>query len=297
MNRVFTCALTLLIISPGAARKKPLTPALETLVGTEREFAATSLREGIRASFMKYFADDGISLSPAPHLYKKTARKSPPPANPLARTLYWEPIFADIASSGDLGCTMGPSRYRDASKADTTVSYGFFFSVWKKGHDGAWKVAVDVGSGSTKIVEEYFGRSLETITHVSYHASRKRTSAASLRRELMALDRAFGKNAVRRGALEAYRSVLDPHVRALRDGLVPLSGKEDMLAYLVRGTAVRIPQPMDAGASKGGDFGYTYGSFSEKVGAKNPSGYYVRVWRRDGKGAWRIRCEVAEPAQ
>jgi len=290
-------ALLFLLLFPGADQKKPLPPALEKLAATEREFSATSLREGIRASFMKFFADDGVSLSPKPHVYKNTARRTPAPANPLARTLYWEPVFADIASSGDMGCTMGPSRYRDASKADTVVQYGFFFSVWKKQKDGAWKVAVDVGSGSTKIVEEYFGRPLETMPHAAYKPPRKRPDMKSLRRELMALDRQFAKNAPGSGAVSAYRAILDPHARMLRDGLVPLAGTDDILAYLVRGTAVRMPEPMDAAASKAGDFGYTYGSFRENAKAKNPSGYYLRVWRRNAKGAWRMACEVAEPAE
>jgi len=297
MNLLNSAAMVLLLLSPGADQKKQLSPRLEALAGTEREFAATSLREGIRASFMKFFADDGVSLSPKPHVYKKTARQSPPPANPLARTLYWEPVFADIASSGDLGCTMGPSRYRDASKADTVVQYGFFFSVWKKQKDGNWKVAVDVGSGSTKIVEEYFGRPLETLPHPAFKPPRKRPDMKTLRRNLIALDRQFAKNARNTGAVTAYRTILDPHARMLRDGLVPLVGKDDILAYLVKGTAVRIPLPIDGGVSRAGDMGYTYGSFNESGNAKTPSGYYVRVWRRDAKGAWRISCEVAEPAE
>lgn len=297
MNPLIATALALLFLSPVADQQKPLPPALRALVNTEREFSATSLREGIRASFMKYFADDGVSLSPKPHVYKKAAGQTPAPSNPLARSLYWEPVFADIASSGDIGCTMGPSRYRDASKADTVVQYGFFFSVWKKQKDGTWKVAVDVGSGSTKVVEEYFGRPVETMPREAYKAPQKRPDPKSLRRELMALDRLFAKNAVKRSVVESYRGILDPHARALRDGLVPLVGKEDVLAYLVKGTAVRIPAPIDAGASKAGDFGYTYGSFSENAKAKSPSGYYLRIWRRNAKGAWRIACEVAEPAE
>jgi len=297
MSSLISCTLAVLLLVPGAQQKKPPTPALETLVAAEREFSGTSLREGIRASFMKFFADDGVSLSPKPHPYKKTARNSPPPANPLARTLYWEPVFADVASSGDLGCTMGPSRYRDASKPDTTVSYGFFFSVWKKQKDGTWKVAVDVGSGATRIVEEYFGRPVETVPHEQYSPPRRRPDAKAIRKELMALDRTFGGNVVRRGAVEAYRAVLTTHARVLRDGLVPFSGKDDILAYLVKGTAVRVPQPMDAGVSKSGDFGFTYGAFRAKAGAKNPSGYYLHVWRKDARGAWRLECEVAEPAE
>jgi len=138
---------------------------------------------------------------------------------------------------------------------------------------------------------------VETMPHAAYKPPRKRPDAKALHRELMALDRTFAKDAARNGAVKAYRAILDPHARALRDGLVPLVGKEDVLAYLVRGTAVRNPQPMDGGGSKAGDFGYTYGSFGGKGKATPTSGYYLRIWRRNAKGAWRIACEVAEPAE
>jgi ketosteroid isomerase-like protein len=144
--------------APGGAQEKNLSAPLDALVKTEREFAATSLKEGILASFMKYFADDGISFSPKPHIYKETEGKTHPPANPLARTLYWEPIVADVASSGDLGYTMGPFSLKDRGKQDAPLWYGFFFSIWKKQKDGTWKVAVDLGTGSTNVVEKYFGQ-------------------------------------------------------------------------------------------------------------------------------------------
>src|SRR5512135_3391182 len=153
--------LALLLLSPGSTGSpEDLPPGLSPLVSAEREFAATCGREGIRASFMKYFADDGISLAPVPHNYKKTAASTPPPADPLARTLSWEPILAGASSSGDLGFTMGPSVYRDRSDADAAARYGFYFSVWKKQHDGSWRVAVDVGSGASSAVAKYFGRPL-----------------------------------------------------------------------------------------------------------------------------------------
>jgi ketosteroid isomerase-like protein len=266
-------------------------------VKTEREFAATSLRKGIRASFMKYFADDGVSLNPKPHLYKESVAKSPPQANPLARTLYWEPVVADIASSGDLGYTMGPSSYRDSTKPGSEVQYGFFFSIWKKQKDGSWRVALDVGSGSSKVVEQYFGQSVTPAEHESYKGRGKTPDSKALRRELLTLDAAFARSAGRGDVRNAYRDVLDVHARALREGLAPLTGKDAILAYLVKGTAVRLPEPMDAFASKAGDLGYTYGAYRRDGKSKAPSGYYSRVWRRNGTGVWKLVFETASPAE
>jgi ketosteroid isomerase-like protein len=287
--------LLAILFQVGAVQQKNLSPALSSLVITEREFAATSLKDGIRASFMKYFADDGISLSPKPHIYKESASKTPPPQNPLALTLYWEPIVADVSSSGDLGYTMGPASLKDSAKQDTPVWYGFYFSIWQKQKDGTWKVAVDAGTSSTKAVEQYFGQQLAPAIHESIKSRGKTAGGKASARDLLSLDRRFSKSVMTGGVRSAYQKVLDPQARALRGGLVPLTGKDAILAYLVKGTALRSLEPMHAGVSRAGDMGYTYGAYRESDKAKDSSGYYARVWWRDAKGTWKIVFESASP--
>ncbi|HMK38940.1 MAG TPA: DUF4440 domain-containing protein, partial [Bacteroidota bacterium] len=174
-----------LLLAGEGNQHKSLSPALSSLVESERAFAATSLKEGTRSSFMKFFADDGISISPKPHVWKESASKTPPPANPLAKTLYWEPIVADVSSSGDLGYTMGPASLKEKEKQDAPVWYGFYFSIWKKQKDGSWKVAVDVGTSSTKVVEEYFGKEVTPALHSAFKPVGKTTQGEPAARELL----------------------------------------------------------------------------------------------------------------
>jgi hypothetical protein len=129
-------ALLLSFPLTGLAQQVSNSPALSSLVNTEREFAATSLKEGIRASFMKYFADDGVSISPKPHIYKETALKTPPPKNPLARRLFWEPVVADVSSSGDLGYTMGPASLKDSAKQEAPLLVRVLFFDLEKAEGG-----------------------------------------------------------------------------------------------------------------------------------------------------------------
>jgi ketosteroid isomerase-like protein len=281
---------------PGVAQHKNQSTPLSSLVSTEREFAATSLKEGIRASFWKYFADDGISISPKPHIYKESALKTPPPAHPLARTLYWEPIVADVSSSDDLGYTMGPASLKDSAKGDAPTWYGFYFTIWKRQKDGNWKVAVDIGTGSTNVVEKYFGRPLAPALHAVFKSRGITAGGKAASRELITLDRAFSQTAIKGGGRGAYQKLLDAHACAMREGLVPITGKEAILAYLVKGTSLRSLEPMRAEASAAGDLGYTYGAYREKRNANDPSGYYVRVWRKDAKRKWALVVEVASPA-
>jgi hypothetical protein len=285
------------LFQAGVAQKKHLSLQLSSLVQTERDFAATSLREGIRASFMKFFADDGVSLAPKPHLYKESAKKTPPPPNPLARTLYWEPMLADVSSSDDLGYTMGPSSLKDPEDRAVPVRYGFYFSIWKRQKDGRWQVEVDVGTGSTIVVEKYFGKPFTPPSHAAFKPRWAIAGGKTASRELLALERKFSKEVSAGSIRSAYQKILDVRATAMREGLVPITGKDAILAYLVKGTALRFLEPMRADASAAGDMGYTYGAYRERQNANDPSGYYARLWRKEGRKKWVLAVEVAIPAQ
>jgi hypothetical protein len=64
--------------------------ALQEIVEAERAFARTCAEKGIRASFLEYFADDGIAFRPGPVRYKEAVKDSPQP-DPQLVTLAWEP--------------------------------------------------------------------------------------------------------------------------------------------------------------------------------------------------------------
>jgi len=297
VNPLVSFILLALIVPATGDQKSPLPGPVASLVNIEREFASASLREGIRASFMKYFADDGVSMGPKPHLYKETASKTPPPARPLARTLYWEPILADVSSSGDLGYTMGPASMKDSANQDSALWYGFYFSVWKMQDDGNWKVSVDVGTGSTNIVEKYFGRETVAAAHATFKTRVAGAGGKAASGELLALDRTFSEGVTKGGVRGAYQKLLDAHACAMREGREPITGKDAILAYLVKGTALRSLEPMRAEVSQAGDMGYTYGAYRTDRNANDPSGYYVRLWRKDAKRKWVIVVEEASPAE
>lgn len=63
--------------------------------------------------------------------------------------LVWEPIAADMASSGDLGYTRGKFDYYTAPGEDGETRLGpfkgYYTSIWKKQADGSWKWVFDGG--------------------------------------------------------------------------------------------------------------------------------------------------------
>jgi hypothetical protein len=96
---IFLAILTTLCFS----QAKPENPALSSLVEAERSFARTSLENGARPAFMKFFSDDAVVFRPGPVRYKEAMKDVPLPANPKETSLQWEPLFADVAASGDMG--------------------------------------------------------------------------------------------------------------------------------------------------------------------------------------------------
>lgn len=59
-------------------------------------------------------------------------------------SLAWTPDFAEVASSGDLGYTIGTYRMgMDSPDGPVTIN-GKYMTVWKKQADGGWRVAVDM---------------------------------------------------------------------------------------------------------------------------------------------------------
>jgi ketosteroid isomerase-like protein len=61
--------------------------------------------------------------------------------------LSWEPTFAAVSESEDLGYTVGryESRRKD-SAGEEVVEEGSYLTVWRRRSDGRWMVEADIGS-------------------------------------------------------------------------------------------------------------------------------------------------------
>ena len=62
-------------------------------------------------------------------------------------SLTWAPDVAEVAASGDLGFTRGRYELKSPGDDGETVSqFGYYVSIWRKGEDGRWRAAVDIGT-------------------------------------------------------------------------------------------------------------------------------------------------------
>jgi ketosteroid isomerase-like protein len=132
---VLAIALLCPVVGEGAA-----SAALDSLVAAERAFATRSVEHGVRDAFLAYLAEDGVIFSPL----ATNGRQAWESRAPVAATLVWEPVFAEVSAAGDLGYTTGPWELRP-NDSQRPTGYGHYVSVWQKQADGALRVAVDIG--------------------------------------------------------------------------------------------------------------------------------------------------------
>ena len=277
------------------SRDSQLPADLASLVDSEREFARTSVAQGIRSSFLEYFADDAIVFQPQPVKYKEAVKDLPAPADPLAYTLDWQPLYSDISAAGDLGYNTGPYILTDNSPARRPPQYGFFFSVWKKQPDGRWQVVLDVGIETNAA---YTGpRELRTGA-VSGAATTTAVDRAAARAGLFEREHALQESARTQGMAGAYSSRLNNDSRLHRNGMQPMLGRKAIVRYLSQNNYSPTWKPVYADIASSGDLGYVYGSYQIQdtgSGAVLEQGYYARVWKRGADNKWLVVLDTTSP--
>ena len=112
------------------------------LKSADSAFAALSVARGAQTAFLAFAADEAILLGPpgAPMTRGREAIGAAFAEFPKDAVLDWAPVTADIAGSGDLGCTVGEASISARN------SYSKYLTVWKRQADGTWKFVADGGN-------------------------------------------------------------------------------------------------------------------------------------------------------
>jgi hypothetical protein len=258
-------------------------PGPEELVEAEHRFARDVAQHGIRAGFLTHLASTAVVFAPGPVNARKhyTAR----PAN--AARLSWEPAVAVMSGAGDLGWTTGPWEWRSDSSRKAPQATGSFVTLWRRQPDSTFLAVLDLGvphdpaPGGTAVLES------RTLTSVPG----ARGSLAA-RRGLWKADADFAATASAQGLAAALAAHGAPLVRALRDGALPIAGRDAVrdtaAARHPRGRMMSLAQFI----SDSGDLGYTYGTFVEGSASAPDSSYYLHVWERAPGRPWQLALEL-----
>jgi ketosteroid isomerase-like protein len=277
------------------AQKAHEASALQSMVDTERAFAAMSEEKGIRPSFMSFIAEDGILFRPKAVRGKQWMIDHPLPASDKRPLLKWQPGFADVARAGDMGYTTGPWEYKGDISDARPSDFGNFLTVWKRQADGSWKFAVDLGISNPEPTRS--PAVLELPKNYKQPSKGPVANVESERAALLTREREFSSSSVTRGGLTAFLEQAAPEVRVFREGKLPFIGKSAASAAIPAGTGVWTWQPEAADVSSSGDLGYSYGLYrleNKDEGGKVETGNYMRIWKKQG-GTWKVVADLANP--
>jgi hypothetical protein len=263
------------------------TQAIPRLASTERAFAAATAEIGVRDGFLTFFADDSVALVagdrgatarlvPA----KEDLRKRPLARLPLPNQLIWGPYTGHVSNDGTFGWLTGGAASMNVVTRDLVYT-GAYFSVWKLQPDGTWRVWLDEG---IQLPELWRDASPFRIAPEPDTAPAGWTQSGTM---------ADAERAIATGG-EPWRLALGADVRVHRDGKMPFVGRAAALAWekaAWQSVSFSVIKVEMAGS---GDLGVAIGGY-DAMPAEH--GTWVRVWKRDVTGRWRIVFETSKPAK
>jgi ketosteroid isomerase-like protein len=258
--------------------------ALQEMVKTEQAFSKMAEEKNARDAFMTFIADDGLLFRPGAVNGKKwmIEHPVPPSDNPDKKPLLaWQPAFAGMAASGDMGFTTGPWEAKGDIKDEKPSAYGHFVTVWKKQADGSWRFVVDLGISHP----QSGGPQAHWMPEGTGKVTFKPVDATNARKSLLDRDQGY--------TVAEFAAYASPDVRLYRANNLPFIGRDAATAELAKTKGTIAWHPISADVSKAGDLGYTHGTYEHSDDTKKVTerGSYVRIWKKES-GVWRIVMDV-----
>lgn len=135
-------------VAMGDLPKPEIASVKTSLLLAERALDAATRLQGA-GGIGQFLADDAQLLrARRPAIAGKAAVQAALAADKAP--IGWEPAGSGVSRSGDLGYIFGTAKERESGPASPWVKTGNYLRVWRKGADGAWKVAFDVLSPRPK---------------------------------------------------------------------------------------------------------------------------------------------------
>jgi ketosteroid isomerase-like protein len=284
-TRALFCLWLALAAAPLVAQETP-EAAVRAIVEGERKFYEMGQAQGTRAAFLEFLADNSIVFQPGPVDGKKTWAARPEGG----LWLTWQPVFAAMSRSADLGYTTGPAEFRKNKEDEKPFGYGQYISLWRKQKDGAWKVALDVGHGNPRPANPPG----ESELSFSNEAAQGQTDVAAAKKSLAQAQKEFATEA-KNDSTAAIAAAARDDIRVHREGMLPGIGKEAVALMLsVRRGRLTLTQT-GGSISLAGDLGYVYGKYQLARAQNDERGHYLQIWRAGDDGTWRLALDFQAP--
>lgn len=271
------------------AQDSVVNKASKQVYEAELNFANMASEQGAKKAFESFLTAESIGFDATtgmPTNAKEEWRKKE-----MKGVLIRKPFATEITGSADLGLTTGTWKLVDSTKT-TVWEAGSYVSLWQKTPSNTWQVLLDIGVNHTVMnsesCEEYFPVfKPEALTNGQVLAERF----------AFMNDHFYWKNA--KTSLNPYEPHLDEKVVLFRDATTPIIGKKKALEFLEKNQDKSLVYTgLKAIASKSGDLACVYGIVSGKTKQGKPiAGTYVRIWKQEAKGVWKITQEVVKIAK
>jgi ketosteroid isomerase-like protein len=271
-------------------RAEILEPAAQGLVDVERSFARLAKETNTRDAFLAFLTDESITFGQGPHKGKARHLKETVDDS----LLEWAPAFVEVAVSGDFGYDLGPWTYRTHRADAEPIAWGTFITVWKKQPDGAWRVALDLGTSHRALPD-----AVPAVVATSAHKPKKIAALhnGDFRADLLNVERDFISHFAKIGD-DAFLAVLSTEARFYRSGVQPALSLSAIKGYFETQREVARPfyELIDGETASSGDLGYVYGWVTtEKLTAgktETRRSNYLRIWKREDGRNWKLVLDV-----
>lgn len=246
------------------------------LIEAEKNFAAYSVAHSTKDAFLKFLDSTGIVFNEGKavngiQLWSNREKKP--------GILNWQPVYAEISSSGDFGYTSGPWTYQ-SSVNDSIVARGIYTTVWHINKNGEWKFLIDLGTSSVPIYQNQEDGKIIMV--------KKNTDSLKRKTGFIKAERSFIKLAGT-DKVKAYKKYQSSQYSILtRNGHFPAT-KSAAQKSIIDSTPSTIIYQLDGWrVSQANDLAYTYGTAESNGLQEN----YLRIWRNEEKQGWKIALEV-----
>jgi ketosteroid isomerase-like protein len=288
--RLAVLAAAFVVVLPGGAKRPQADdPApIQRMVATERAFAAAAREIGARDSFLTFFADDAVAIvrgeaGQSTSLVSAKAQLAARPLQslPLQADLLWEPLTGQVSGDGSMGWLTGGYAVLSKTSRDL-LGQGAYFSVWKRQANGTWRVWLDEGIALPDVWRDASPFRAAPDPDVGATGSASDTIA-------------IAEGRVAAGG-DAWSSSLGADVRLHREGVMPRVGREAAVAWALAAWHTVRYDVLQSAVAPSDDLAVVIGEYRATSSAGAETGSWVRVWKRDVSGRWRIVFETSHRA-
>jgi ketosteroid isomerase-like protein len=252
----------------------------KSLVNAEKDFANEVAKNGVKAAFEKFAAQDALVFRPNPINAKKFYATAPDQKN-----ISWTPTYARISRSHDWGFTTGNYMVDGPQK-----SYGHYLSVWR-GRNGKWELILDLGTETNKSLV----KAEQVVVEPKDFYTPKFASEKDLKanREIINTTEKTLNTTLKSFGPSAFAGFLNKDARLLFPGTEAIVGKENIQAFNNRMIDKINLKTMGYDKALGGDLAYTFGLATiDYTTDLRESFNYIFIWERQNDGNWNIMTQI-----